>query len=390
LQFVYKRGFMVDSLKKMIKKGTPEDSVRYTEKIRAIDKEVIEYKDEFIKKHPESFLAVVFRAQTDPVVPKTPTLPNGRPDSTFPYRYFKGHYFDNMKLYDSRLLRTPVYARKLEFYVKNLIVPVPDSVNKDVDDLLFRIRSYMFNPKFRIADSIIFSNEKKFEKYEDNKAKYFKGIPDSVLYRLKGAREMFKYTLWYLTSNYEKSNIMGMDAVFVHLVEKYYATRQAFWVDSAQLVKFMSRAISMDPVLLNRPAAELMLPDTSGQYVSLKQIKTPLVILYFWDPDCGHCTTETPKLAEEYHKLLKEGFDITVYAVYTEKEKFKEWKAFIRKHNLDWINVWDPYDQSGFKKKFDVYSTPVLYLLNEKKEIIAKRLQADQLDNFLKKIYKKK
>ena len=44
---------------------------------------------------------------------------------------------------------------------------------------------------------------------------------DNMIEKVKNTPELFKYTVWYLTYTYEVSNIMGMDAVFVHLVDNY-------------------------------------------------------------------------------------------------------------------------------------------------------------------------
>ncbi|HRP45816.1 MAG TPA: redoxin domain-containing protein, partial [Ginsengibacter sp.] len=38
-------------------------------------------------------------------------------------------------------------------------------------------------------------------------------------------------------------------------------------------------------------------------------------IVAFWDPDCGHCKKEIPRLAEVYHKMKKDGIDIETYSV---------------------------------------------------------------------------
>ena len=57
-------------------------------------------------------MAAIFKAQKDPVIPETPTLPNGRKDSLFSYRYYKDHFWDNIPPSDDRLLRTPIFHVK--------------------------------------------------------------------------------------------------------------------------------------------------------------------------------------------------------------------------------------------------------------------------------------
>ena len=71
-----------------------------------------------------------------------------------------------------------------------------------------------------------------------------------------------------------------------------------------------------------------------------------------------------------------------VYAVDIEVDVPK-WKKFIREKQLNWINVNDANHQSNFRQLYDIYSTPVIYILDDKKVIKAKRIGADQIDDFL-------
>jgi hypothetical protein len=117
-------------------------------------------------------------------------------------------------------------------------------------------------------------------------------IPDSISKscieicdKAKANKEIFKYCVVYFTSNYEKSNIMGMDAVFVDMVEKYYKTNQAFWADSVTLFKIKDRSDKLKPLLLGKTAPNLTLKDSAGVYQTLYNLKNRFTILAFWDPD---------------------------------------------------------------------------------------------------------
>ena len=55
--------------------------------------------------------------------------------------------------------------------------------------------------------------------------------PDSIIVsantlieKAKANEEIFRYVVSHVTSKYERSKIMGMDAVFVNMVENYYIT----------------------------------------------------------------------------------------------------------------------------------------------------------------------
>ena len=129
--------------------------------------------------------------------------------------------------------------------------------------------------------------------------------------------------------------------------------------------------------------------DSTGKYISLYDVKAKYTIVIFWDHGCGHCKKEVPKLAELYKKLKNEG--VEVYAVETE-DKPEDWKKFIRDYKLNWINVQeqDQYRRAVTKKIYDIYSTPVIYLLDENKIIKAKRIDTDQLAGFIEALEKEK
>jgi peroxiredoxin len=316
-------------------------------KMTKIDKEVKDYKVNFMKEHPTSFLAKIFRTSQDPDVPEAPILPNGKKDSTFAYKYFKSHFFDGVDFSDARLLRTPLIYNKYKQYLEKLTYQIPDS----------------------IAEACIY-----------------------IIEKAKANKEVFKYTVVYTTSTYESSKIMGMDAVFVRLVEEYYNTGQAFWADSTLMFKISDRARVLKPLLLGKKAPNLLLYDDKNQLQPLWGVKAKYTVLCFWDPDCSHCKKTVPQLGEIYHKSLKaKGFE--VYGVCTETEGAK-WHKFIEDNKLDWINVADLELHNTFRSVYDISSTPVIYILNEKKEIIAKKLGVEQIeeftDNYMKMELKKK
>jgi len=58
---------------------------------------------------------------------------------------------------------------------------------------------------------------------------------------------------------------------------------------------------------------------------------------------------------------------------------------------MDWINVDGPRTLTPeYHGLYDITSTPVIYILNEQKEIIAKRLSVDQIEKFLENYYRKR
>ena len=309
--------------------SNPKDSIAAREKLIASSKELTAYRKEAIAKNPNTLLANIFRALETPIVPEGDHfLPNGKKDTLFAYNYFKTHYWDGFDFHDDRLIHTPLYDSRLDEYFNKLVTPYEDSMIKECDWLLEKTR---------------------------------------------GQKELFKYSLWWLTKNIEDSKIMGMDRVFVYLVENYFMKGDAYWLSNEDLNKYYDRAMKIVPNVIGRVAADIKMKGTDGKEHSLYEIKAKYTMVVFWDPTCGHCQKEIPALDSVYKAQLK-AKGVKVFSVRTEGEE-KQWKEFIEKNKLnEWTNVFDPEHSSNYRSMYDVYSTPVIYLLDEKKIIRGKRL----------------
>ncbi len=340
LQFIAVKGNQVDSLKK-IKAVTKVDSIQKQTKMEAIDKEVTAKRKSVIDGHSNTFVSKLFKASQEIEIPDAPTLSNGRKDSLFQYHYYKAHYFDNIDFSDDRMLRTPVFHQKIDNYIKKMVVQVPDSINKEIDVIITKARKN---------------------------------------------HEVFKYCVWYLNYTYETSNIMGMDAVFTHMAEKYYLTKDVDWIDSTTRTKFKERYEILKPLLVGKPAPHTYLADTTGKLSDVYNIKSKYTVMFFYDPGCGHCQKDTPKLLEFYHKNKSK---VKIYSACIEREE-EPWRKFIKEYKTrEFINVWDKYTYTDFRKMWDVYSTPVVYILDENKKIIAKRIGVEQLQDYFDRLEKK-
>jgi peroxiredoxin len=293
------------------------------------------FSQKMIANHPESFVSVILKASKEPEVTNIPFLENGREDSVYAFRQFKEHYWDNFDLTDARLLRTPLFQKRLDKYFKDLVYQHPDSINREADGFINRVHT---------------------------------------------SKEIFKYVVWYLTYKYEMSKIMGFDEIFVHMIDNYYASGEAFWTDSATLKTLVKRADALRPILIGKKAPELILIDTSGSFLSLYHTPARYMVIIFYESDCSHCKKEIKELWEWYNENET---GAQIFAVCTDTSLVK-WKKFIRDNTLDWINVNGTRSITrDYHDLYDINMTPMIFVLDENKYIIAKKLKAEQLKTFL-------
>jgi thiol-disulfide isomerase/thioredoxin len=322
-----------------------EDSAAHEKKYQKLNDELNIYRDNIIKDHPKSMLATLLISMKP--VPVLYSHPLTHEDSVANFQYYKKHYWDGITFMDDRIIRTPFFLPKLEQYYRNVVSPVPDSIIKESDYMLLLARS---------------------------------------------SPEMYKFLLNWLTDEYIYPKYMGQDAVFVHLFEKYHSKGVSNWLNKKQLKTISDRAYMLMANLIGEQAANLEMVDSSGKNVPLYNINSDYIVICFWDPTCGHCQIQVPRLDSIYNaKWKKEG--VKMYGVLTETKDLEQWKKFIKDKNLgNWINVYETNaqkkiiedsKQASYKQLYDVIQTPTLYLLDKDKKIIAKKLTLEQMDDVL-------
>ena len=176
--------------------------------LKKIDGEVNDFREKLIDENSDTFAAKFIKSTLNVEVPDPPKDANGKEtDPAFKYKYYKAHFFDNIDFSDARMLRTPIFNNKITEYLDELTVKQPDSVAVSAEYII-------------------------------NKA--------------KANDDVFRYCLVSITNKYETSKIMGMDAVFVDLANKYYLKGDAYWADSTLIAKISKRVKELEPNLLGK------------------------------------------------------------------------------------------------------------------------------------------
>jgi peroxiredoxin len=306
------------------------------------------YLHSVINENNGNFLSLLVKAMLPVDVPPI-SVPQGtkNPDSTkwvLNYIYNKNHFFDNIDINDERLLRTPILQARLNTFFSNVLIQSPDSISKEIDKIIGKVK--------------------------DN-------------------YKVFQFISVYLFNHFRESEIMGHDAIVVKLADEIYLTGKADWVSKDFKDDLRKQVDRIRPNLIGVKAQDLVMNSYKGVFVSLYDIEKDFTILYFWEPDCGHCAEATPKLKALYDKIKDQG--VEVFTVCTTGEKAK-WEKYIEEHKLDWINGWDPERRTNFGYYYNVESTPMIYILDRDKTIIAKKLSVDDIGSFIenyRKYFKK-
>lgn len=341
IRYLNNRRPEADELRKQLELAgsDPDEKARIEEKLKSINDQVKAFQLKLIKDHPGTLTAALISSFQEIDIPEF--TGDEKEVQVQKYHYFMDHYFDHIDVSDERMIRTSFFFQKVNDYVQKHTVQMPDSLIKAVDRVL----------------KLCQPNE-----------------------------EAFKFFLVHFVNVYAKSNIIGMDAVYVHIVDEYYAKGAAPWVDEEQLSKMTKNAASLRPILIGEIAPDIMMQRRDGSKIALHEVHSPYTVLMFWAPDCGHCQKSMPKVVEFYNKFKDKGVEL--FSVCTKvTDKVPDcWKMVDEKGMDIWINVVDPYLLSKFSTLYDVRSTPQIFILDADKKILLKRLAADQLEDVMQEL----
>lgn len=316
--------------------------------LEKLEKEMSNYLKKEITRTKGTMYSLFLKTSNAPEIPEPPFEKNNpKYDSLawfYYYNFKRDHFLDNIDFNDERILNSPLVKSNLDVYFNKILIQYPDSI---------------------IPQAI-----KTIRKSESNK-------------------KMYQYVTQYLLNNSIQSKIMGMDAVFVAVSDEVYMKGKATWADSTTLAKVKEETYLIRNNIIGKTAPELVMENIDGEMESLHQSIGKYTILVFYEYDCGHCKKEVPELYNDvYQKYL--GDNIEVYAVCMNDDSVK-WKEFVETNQLaGWHHLWDPKHRTLFRFKYNVKTTPMIYLLDKDKKIIAKKIDNITLTKLLDALLKKK
>lgn len=340
LRFLSDLGQKAEPIQKEISETTDEAKKKsLQEQLEGLSKEVKDFQLRFVQENQGTFVSRIVAANINDEMPE---FEGSEEEKTLKAVYhLRSHYWDRLDPAAPGMLRSPFLFEKLDYYVNKLHYQHPDSLAVAIDE---------------------------------------------VLARLRPSEEAFRFYLVHFLNAFATSKLVGMDAVYVHLAEKYYAKGDASWISEEQLKKIVENAQTLKPILLGKIAPDILMQRRDGTKIRLHDVKSPYTILYFWRHDCGHCKESTPIMKAFYEKYKDQGVKIFAVCVKFREEIEDCWKYVDENGTNDWIHTADPYLVSKYYTIYNVKTTPQIFVLDEKKEIISKSIGAEQLEEVMGRI----
>lgn len=315
--------------------------VPWKNKIKAIQEQQEKHRAATIAKYPNLFYTKVIKMIHEPKIEKPLKRADGTYDSLYPLLKARKDFLADIDFSDSCIIKTPVFYGKIFSYINNYYSPEPDSIKVACDQLIGQAKS----------------------------------------------SSIYQFLCVELLNKYASSGIMGHDAVYVHLAEKYYLPQKATWSDSATLAKIQESVFYLKPTLIGSYAPRITgLNKDSTKAVVIDSIifKHDFTIIAFWDPNCSHCKTEMPLLTNLWRDTLQyQNIGLVGVCIDRDKEKMNE---FIIKQGISDLKyqLYDPTGKAIWRSFYDLRVTPLVIIVDRKGKIVAKRIDAKDINWYLK------
>lgn len=249
------------------------------------------------------------------------------------------HFWDGIEAFDGPTDENPILASQIDFYFDKLVAPLPDSITLEINRLV--------------------------EKTEIN-------------------TELRDFILWHLLEKYRHPEYMGQDQVFVWLYDQYFSQLEIKDLNETNLAMIRDKAERLRCLALFNMAPDFKINDS----INLYSVESEYTVVFFYDHDCDVCQQEMRDL----DSICAQHPEIKVLAIDMNLDSMADSSTdsscgfAIRpqgngdlKSPIQHRQITNPSELIALTDAYDIETTPLIYVLDKDKRIIAKKIRAKQI-----------
>ena len=241
------------------------------------------------------------------------------------------HFWDGIEAFDGPTDENPILASQIDFYFDKLVAPLPDSITLEINRLI--------------------------ERTESN-------------------TDLRDFILWHLLEKYRHPEYMGQDQVFVWLYDQYFSQLGIRDLNKTNLAMIHDKAEQLRRLALFNLAPDFKIKDSLNLY----SVENEYTVVFFYDHDCDVCQQEMQDLdsvCTKHPEIIVVAMDMN----YEGSGGFEirpqgngDLKTPIQRHQIT-----NPSELITLSDAYDIETTPLIYVLDRDKRIIAKKIRAKQI-----------
>ena len=249
------------------------------------------------------------------------------------------HFWDGIEAFDGPTDENPILASQLDFYFDKLVSPLPDSITLEINRLI--------------------------ERTESN-------------------TDLHDFILWHLLEKYSHPEYMGQDQVFVWLYDRYFSQLEIKDLNETNLAMIRDKAERVRRLALFNMAPNFKINDSFNLY----SVESEYTAVFFYDHDCDVCQQEMRDLDSvcvEHAEIMVLAIDMNLDSVADSAADSSGGFAIRPQGNGDLKSpiqhrrITNPSELIALTDAYDIETTPLIYVLDRDKRIIAKKIRAKQI-----------
>ena len=134
---------------------------------------------------------------------------------------------------------------------------------------------------------------------------------------------------------------------------------------------------------IGEKAADISYTLYSGKTGTLYAMKSPYILLYLYNPDCNACSKVIAYIRKSsFLNEARQKNRLSILAFYPDND-IDVWKKGLPDIPSEWINGYDSKREVVNSLSYDLKAIPVLYLLDEEKNVLLKDVMIEEVERFM-------
>lgn len=187
--------------------------------------------------------------------------------------------------------------------------------------------------------------------------------------------QLFEFLWRYPDEVYENAAI--------YLAENYIIPKADLWWDKTIPTDYVPKIVNrIKSNKIGSVANDFIFYTKENKAVKLSEIKSEYTILYFYSPSCAICKPFSVELKKIYSSLKKRGAKVVAIDISSDYVNFVKYQ---QENRLPWLSLWiGENSQLDLYYSFQTEEVPMIYLLDNERRILAKKINTITLDKLVK------